>query len=47
MSHVPALFQKKKFAYRARRNWLSGVILKTVSNIIHHWDYDDCKERME
>jgi len=40
------MFQKKKFAYRARRNWLSRVILKTVSNIIHHWDYDDCKERM-
>ena len=38
--------QKKKFAYNARRNWLSRVILKTVSNIIHHWDYDKCKERM-
>ena len=40
------MFQKKKFVYRVRRNWMGRVILKTVSNIIHHWDYDDCKERM-
>ena len=40
------LLQRKKFAYKARRNWLSRVILKTVSNILHHWDFDKCQERM-
>jgi len=39
-------FQKRKLAYKSKRNWLSRVVLKTISNILHHWDYNTFVDRM-
>ena len=38
--------QKRRLAYKSKRNWLSRVVLKTISNILHHWDYNAFTDRM-
>ena len=41
-----ACSQKRRLAYKSKRNWLSRVVLKTISNILHHWDYKAFTDRM-